>query len=95
MVKLLACRARGPGFDSMSCATISEIGYLLLPCRDMAERSLKRHKSSNQPSSFQNLTCSGHQNNEQLAVFNILTSFSYSQRKHHDARKYVFNFLDI
>ena len=23
-------------------ATISEIGYLLLPCRDMAERSLKR-----------------------------------------------------
>ena len=30
-------------------ATISEIGYLLLLCRDTAERSLKRRKSSNQP----------------------------------------------
>ena len=29
-------------------ATISEIGYLLLPSRDMAERSLKRRKSSKQ-----------------------------------------------
>ena len=32
-------------------ATISEIGYLLLPCCDMAERSLKQHKSSKQPTS--------------------------------------------
>ena len=30
-------------------ATISEIGYLLLPSRDMAEISLKRRKSSKQP----------------------------------------------
>ena len=32
-------------------ATISEIGYLLLPSRDMAERSLKRRKypQNNQP----------------------------------------------
>ena len=30
-------------------ATISEIGYLLLPSRDMAERLLKRRKSSKQP----------------------------------------------
>ena len=30
-------------------ATISEIGYLLLLSRDMAERSLKRPKSSKQP----------------------------------------------
>ena len=29
-------------------ATISEIGYFLLPSRDMAERSLKRRKSSKQ-----------------------------------------------
>ena len=29
--------------------TISEIGYLLSPSRDMAERSLKRRKSSKQP----------------------------------------------
>ena len=41
MVKLLVCGALA--------ATISEIGYLLLPSRDIAERSLKRHKSSNQP----------------------------------------------
>ena len=30
-------------------ATISEIGYLLLPSPDMAEILLKRHKSSKQP----------------------------------------------
>ena len=30
-------------------ATVLEIGYLLLPIRDIAERSLKRHKSSKQP----------------------------------------------
>ena len=32
-----------------SIATISEIGYLLLPSRDMAEILLKRRKSSKQP----------------------------------------------
>ena len=31
-----------------SIATISEIGYLLLPSRDMAEIPLKRRKSSKQ-----------------------------------------------
>ena len=34
-------------------ATISEIGYLLLPSRDMAEKSLKRRKSSKQPTNNQ------------------------------------------
>ena len=37
MAKLLACGARGPGFDSGLAATISEIGYPLLPSGDMAE----------------------------------------------------------
>ena len=45
VVKLLACGARGPGFDS----TISEIGHLLLLSRDMAELLFKRRKSSKQP----------------------------------------------
>ena len=53
VVKLLACEARGPGFPSSHrpglVVTISEIGYLLLPSLDMAERSLKRRKSSKQP----------------------------------------------
>ena len=49
VVKLLACGARCPGFDSGLVATISEIGYLLLPCLEMAERSLKRRKSSKRP----------------------------------------------
>ena len=45
--RLAAQEARGsiPGL----AATISEIGYLLLPSRDMAERLLKRRKSSKQP----------------------------------------------
>ena len=34
-------------------ATISEIGYLLLPSPDMAERSLKRLKSLKQPTNQQ------------------------------------------
>ena len=46
VVKLLACRARGPGFDSYLAATISEISYLLLPSCDMAEILLKPCKSS-------------------------------------------------
>ena len=44
VVKLLACGARGlqvPGSIPGLAATISEIGYLLLRSRDMAERSLK------------------------------------------------------
>ena len=50
VVKLLACGAEGRGSIPRLAATISEIGYLLLPSRDMAERSLKRRKSSkNQP----------------------------------------------
>ena len=49
VVKLLTFGARGPGFIPGLAATISEIGYLLLPSRDMAERSLKRRKSSKQP----------------------------------------------
>ena len=36
-------------------ATISEIGYLLLPSRDMAQRSLKRRKKSKQPTNQQKL----------------------------------------
>ena len=36
---------RGTGFDSGLAATISEIGYVLLLNRDMAEISLKRRKS--------------------------------------------------
>ena len=41
VVKLLACGARGPGFPAPPLR-FSEIGYLLLPSRDMAERSLNR-----------------------------------------------------
>ena len=55
VVKLLACGARGPGSISGLAATISEIGYLLLPRRDMAERSLKRRKSSKQPTTTRQL----------------------------------------
>ena len=46
MIKLLAWGARGLGFDFPS---LSEIGYLLLPSRDMAEIPLKRRKSVIQP----------------------------------------------
>ena len=42
MVKLLACGARGLGFYVGLAATISEIGYLLLPSCDMAEIPLER-----------------------------------------------------
>ena len=43
VVKLLACGAWGPGFDSpdLSSAMISEISDLLLQSRDMAEILLK------------------------------------------------------
>ena len=37
VLKLLACRTRGPGSTPFLAATISEIGNLLLPSHDMAE----------------------------------------------------------
>ena len=43
VVKLLACGERDKGSIPGLVATISEIGYLLLPRRNVAERSLKRH----------------------------------------------------
>ena len=46
---VVACGARGPGFDPRLATRISEIGYLLLPSRDIAEIPLKRRKSSKQP----------------------------------------------
>ena len=46
VIKLLVCGVSGWGSIPSLAATISEIGYLLLPSRDMAEISLKRHKSS-------------------------------------------------
>ena len=49
VVKLLACGARRPGSLPGLATWISEIGYLLLPSRDMAEIPLKRLKSSIQP----------------------------------------------
>ena len=59
VVRLLACRTRGPRFDSQSRrlgATISEIGYLLLPSRNMAEILLNKAthilKTTNQPSNI-------------------------------------------
>ena len=53
MVKLLACGARGSWFDSQSRSTISEIGYLLLSSRDIAEISLKGRDSSKEPTNKQ------------------------------------------
>ena len=60
VIKLLACGARGlllqvRGSIPSLAATISEIGYLLLPSRDMAERSLKWRKSTKLPTNRQNL----------------------------------------
>ena len=43
MVKLLACEARSPGLIPGLAPTISEIGYLLLPC--LAEMLLKLRKN--------------------------------------------------
>ena len=37
VVKLLACRASGPGLALSLTATISEIGHLLLPNHDLTE----------------------------------------------------------
>ena len=48
VVKLLACGARGPGFDSRS-RHLNFQRLVMLPSRDMAERSLNRHLSSKQP----------------------------------------------
>ena len=49
MVQFLACGARGQGPIPGLAVTISEIDYILLPSRDMAEISLNRRKSSKQP----------------------------------------------
>ena len=49
VVKLVACGARGPGFDFRPRRYNFRDWYLLLPSRNMAERSLKRRKSSNKP----------------------------------------------
>ena len=46
VVKLLAYKVRGTGWNPGLAATISD---LLLSNGDMAEISLKRHKSSKQP----------------------------------------------
>ena len=43
VVKLLACRAKGPGFDSRSRHYNFRDWLSLAPSRDMAERSLKRY----------------------------------------------------
>ena len=48
VVKLFGCGARGPGFDSRS-RHYDFRDLFLLPSHDMAERSLKRRKSSKQP----------------------------------------------
>ena len=56
VVKLLACRERGPGSIHNLAATISEIGCILLS-RDIAEISLKRHKSSKQPTNQPTKRC--------------------------------------
>ena len=50
VVKLFACGAREPGVGfPASPLEFSEIGYLMLPSRDMAEIPLKRCKSWIQP----------------------------------------------
>ena len=41
VVKLLACGARGLGFNSRSRRNDFRDGYLLIPSRDMAEMLLK------------------------------------------------------
>ena len=50
VVKLLACGARGQGFDSRSYLFDLRDWYLLLPSRNMAEISLKQLKCWKQPS---------------------------------------------
>ena len=48
VVKLMACEARGPGFDSRSRHYDFRYWFSPAPSRDMAERSLKRRNSSKQ-----------------------------------------------
>ena len=60
VVKLLACEERGPGFDSRSRNYDFRDLFSPAPRRDMPERSLKRRKSSNQPT------------NTRYVVFHIL-----------------------
>ena len=52
---LFVCRARGLGLQGSIpglTAIISEIGYILLPSRNMAEILLKLRKSSKQPTPY-------------------------------------------
>ena len=49
VVKLLACGARGRGSIPGLAATILQMGNLLLQSCNKAEISLKRRKSSKQP----------------------------------------------
>ena len=53
VIKLFACTERGLGSIPGLAATISDIGFLLHPSRDMAEISLKRRKSlKQQPTNY-------------------------------------------
>ena len=62
VVKLLACEAKCPWFDPLSSCYNFRYWLPFLPNRDMAERSLKRRKSSKQTiqptSSLQRIFCS-------------------------------------
>ena len=53
VIMLLACGASSRGSIPNLASTISEIGYLLGPSRDMADISLKRRKSLKQPTNQQ------------------------------------------
>ena len=66
VVKLLACEARGPGFDSRSPNYDFRDWFSLALSRDMAERSLKRYKSPNQ------LTKNNQPTNTRYVVFHII-----------------------
>ena len=56
VVKRLACGAEARGSSPGLATMISEIGYLLLPGRDMTEITLKRRKILNQPNPTNMLT---------------------------------------
>ena len=57
VVKLLACGARGLGFECRSRRYDFKDWLSPAPSRDMAERSLKRRKSSKQPTPNQSKNC--------------------------------------
>ena len=54
VIKLLACRARGQGFNSRSCHLSFRDWLSPASSHDMAEILLKRRKSSIQPTMWQN-----------------------------------------